>query len=163
MRVLISGLGSIGKRHSENLKAMGHEVIVYDPILGDWAESFSQGVDQVSHVVIASPANYHAQQAITALLAGKEVFIEKPMALNAKEGQQIMEVAKEAGKTVAVGYQWAVFIRITKFMEKIHEMKMKAGDLTYCGDRKRWPGSCYDDLLLECSHEIEIFFPLHSF
>ena len=156
MKILVSGLGSIGKRHSHSLRKMGHEVINYDPKFGEATGPFEQGLDLCSHVVIASPAKYHAKQAILALKAGKEVFIEKPMAVDVAEGEQILKEAQDANKTVGVGYQWRVFAEAIKFRESIKDLQVVAAEFTYCGDKNRWPGQSYDDLLLECSHEIDL-------
>lgn len=55
-------------------------------------------------VVIASRNNDHAPQALAALRAGKHVFVEKPMALSAKECQDLEAAVKASGKQLTVGF-----------------------------------------------------------
>ena len=53
--------------------------------------------------IVASPAAYHAEQAIAALNAGMHVLCEKPMAANAAEAERMVEAARRTGKLLAVG------------------------------------------------------------
>lgn len=55
-------------------------------------------------VDLCLPPNLHAEASITALKAGKHVFVEKPMGLTAAECDQIMRAANKAGKQVLVGH-----------------------------------------------------------
>lgn len=59
---------------------------------------------ETSAVVIATQHNLHASQAINALEAGKNVFVEKPLALNHKEIDRIEEAQKKSGNFIMVGY-----------------------------------------------------------
>ncbi len=58
----------------------------------------------VDAVVIAAPAAQHYELAGKALRAGKHVFVEKPLALNAREGKELVELAKEKGLVLMVGH-----------------------------------------------------------
>jgi predicted dehydrogenase len=58
----------------------------------------------VDAVYIATPPNYHAVYAIEAMLAGKPVYVEKPMALNFTECQDMLEVSRETGVPIWVAY-----------------------------------------------------------
>jgi predicted dehydrogenase/threonine dehydrogenase-like Zn-dependent dehydrogenase len=58
----------------------------------------------VDAVLICTRHNLHAQQAIQAARAGKAVLLEKPMALNTTELNQLTEVIKETGISFMVGY-----------------------------------------------------------
>lgn len=49
---------------------------------------------EIDAVYIASPNAFHAEQAITALNAGKHVLVEKPMASNAREVEQMIAAAQ---------------------------------------------------------------------
>ncbi|MEC0090343.1 Gfo/Idh/MocA family protein [Paenibacillus macquariensis] len=51
--------------------------------------------DQFDAVYIASPNSFHAEQAILCMNHGKHVLCEKPMASNATEMQEMMNVAKD--------------------------------------------------------------------
>ncbi len=69
-------------------------------------ESFEQVLDDpgVRAVAIATPAVNHAQVAIKAMRAGKDCFVEKPLALTAEEGQDMVEVARRTGCILMVGH-----------------------------------------------------------
>lgn len=56
-------------------------------------------------VWIASPTFLHHRQVKAALEAGKHVLVEKPLAMNAAEGWELVELARSAGVLLAVGYQ----------------------------------------------------------
>lgn len=59
---------------------------------------------QVQGVALATPAEEHARMAIAALKAGKDVFVEKPMALTPEEGEAILQTAQATGQLVMVGH-----------------------------------------------------------
>lgn len=46
----------------------------------------------------------HFEQAMTALSFGKHVFVEKPVALTAKESRTLVDAFKKAGKQITIGY-----------------------------------------------------------
>ncbi len=54
-------------------------------------------------VDICLPPDLHVEAALKAFAAGKHVFIEKPLALSADEGQQIAAAARAAGRQLLVG------------------------------------------------------------
>ena len=58
----------------------------------------------VQAVVIATPAALHYSQAKEAILTGKDVFVEKPLALRYHEGQALVELAKDHGAILMVGH-----------------------------------------------------------
>jgi predicted dehydrogenase len=58
----------------------------------------------IGSVVIATPASLHYQQAKAALLAGKDVFVEKPLALTLREGEELVQLAKERRSILLVGH-----------------------------------------------------------
>lgn len=60
--------------------------------------------EEVDLVLITTRHNSHAALAIEALRNGKNVFIEKPLALNKEELDRVIEVYKQSGKTLTVGY-----------------------------------------------------------
>jgi predicted dehydrogenase len=59
----------------------------------------------VQAVIIATPEHLHHVMTIAALKAGKHVYIEKPLAHTIEEGEEILKVAKSAGRQVQVGTQ----------------------------------------------------------
>lgn len=54
--------------------------------------------------VIATPAASHFDQAREALEAGKDVFVEKPLARTVKEGGTLVELAAKRGRILTVGH-----------------------------------------------------------
>jgi UDP-2-acetamido-3-amino-2,3-dideoxy-glucuronate N-acetyltransferase len=55
-------------------------------------------------VAIATPAVRHFELAAKALSAGKDVFVEKPLALSPREGQKLIELAREHKRILMVGH-----------------------------------------------------------
>src|SRR3954452_23208476 len=60
--------------------------------------------DDVDAVLIANPDEYHAEAALAAIAAGKDVLVEKPMCLGVRECDEIVAAARGAGAIVQVGY-----------------------------------------------------------
>ncbi|MEN8117057.1 MAG: Gfo/Idh/MocA family oxidoreductase [Bacteroidota bacterium] len=58
----------------------------------------------VDAVYIATPPSSHAKYAIEAMRAGKPVYVEKPMAKNYAECQEMLKVAEETGMPLWVAY-----------------------------------------------------------
>src|SRR5579871_2646617 len=57
---------------------------------------------QIQGVVIAAPAVQHYDLARRCLLAGKDVYVEKPLALHAAEGQKLVDLARQRGRILMV-------------------------------------------------------------
>ncbi len=55
-------------------------------------------------VYIGTPVACHYRQALIALKYGANVFVEKPVAMSAKEGKKLVEIFKKSGKLFFVGY-----------------------------------------------------------
>jgi len=58
----------------------------------------------VQGVLIATPPAGHCDQIMAAIAAGKHVFCEKPLVMNRAEAVKVVEAARAAGLTLAVGY-----------------------------------------------------------
>ena len=58
----------------------------------------------IDAVVIATPANLHFNHAKSALLAGKHVLVEKPMATKLSEVQELSDIAQDRGLTLMSGH-----------------------------------------------------------
>ena len=58
----------------------------------------------IEAVVIATPAETHFELAAAALKAGKDVFVEKPMALKVSDGLMLQSLADEYGRILMVGH-----------------------------------------------------------
>jgi len=58
----------------------------------------------ITAVSIASPAEQHAEMVRQALVAGKDVCVEKPLCLSAAEGSTLVALAKEKKRILMVGH-----------------------------------------------------------
>lgn len=119
-RVAICGVGNIGKVHLASLRSMrGCEIAgLYDtraPLLRELAAScgvhaygsaddlFADG--SVDAVVIATPSESHRKLTEGALKAGKQVFVEKPLAGTLQDARAIVEAAAmHPRQVVQVGF-----------------------------------------------------------
>jgi len=76
---------------------------------------------EIESVAIATPASTHYKFAKDALIGGKNVFVEKPLALTVAQGEELIELAKKSNKTLMVGhilqYHPAV-IKLKQMIEK---------------------------------------------
>jgi UDP-2-acetamido-3-amino-2,3-dideoxy-glucuronate N-acetyltransferase len=63
----------------------------------------------IAGVVIATPAAMHYQMAKQALQAGKDTFVEKPLALEVEEGKKLVVLAEKNGKILMVGHLLEVY------------------------------------------------------
>lgn len=59
----------------------------------------------IDAVVIATPDHWHALMAVMACEAGKDVYVEKPISHNVREGRLMVEAARRANRVVQVGIQ----------------------------------------------------------
>ena len=112
MKFAIIGCGNIGKRHAEQVQAIGKLVAVCDIIrskadeLGEKynAGSFSSIEElfarekDIDIAVICTPNGLHAQHSILSLQAGCHVLCEKPMAINSSDCLMMIQEAEKAGK-----------------------------------------------------------------
>jgi len=125
LRVAIMGLGSYGTRVAEAMlsakKAKLTGVISGTPSkIKDWQAKYSipekncynyENFDAIKNnpdidaVYIITPNSLHRDQAIRVAKAGKHVICEKPMALNAAEGKDMVEACKKANVKLLVGYR----------------------------------------------------------
>jgi len=71
-------------------------------------EAFLEAVDVVT---VASPATFHAEQALAAIAAGKPVYVEKPVATSVADGERVRAAAAAKGLVVACGHQERVGFR----------------------------------------------------
>jgi len=70
------------------------------------ARSFTEVVADpaIANVVVATPAETHAAVAREALQAGKNVFVEKPLALTVADAEGLVRLAAERGRVLMVGH-----------------------------------------------------------
>jgi len=68
----------------------------------------------VDAVIIATPDHWHAQMAIDALKAGKDVYLEKPMVQKVEQGLPLIEAERASGRILQVGSQYVTSMIYTK-------------------------------------------------
>lgn len=117
----VIGTGRIGKLHVENINRLvpgGRVIAVADPMIESsrsWAEGekiehiFSDYNDllalpEVEAVVIATPTNTHAEVAIAAAKAGKQIFLEKPVDLSVERIHEVIDAVEKAGVLCQIGF-----------------------------------------------------------
>ena len=125
LRVAIMGLGGYGTRVADAMvdckKAKLVGVISGTPSkVKAWQAKYNipdkncynyENFDAISKnpdidaVYIITPNSLHHPQALRVAKAGKHVICEKPMALNAKEGQEMVDACKKANVKLLVGYR----------------------------------------------------------
>jgi UDP-2-acetamido-3-amino-2,3-dideoxy-glucuronate N-acetyltransferase len=78
----------------------------------------------VHGVVVASPAELHHPLALLALQSNRDVFVEKPLALNVDHGRELLETAAEHGRVLMVGH----LLEYHPAVQRLHEL-VAAGEL----------------------------------
>ncbi|HEY5719582.1 MAG TPA: Gfo/Idh/MocA family oxidoreductase [Gammaproteobacteria bacterium] len=121
MRLCIAGAtGAFGTKHLDAIAAIDDAAVV--SIVGtkpeacaeiaaargiahwttDLAESLAR--DDVDGVILATPTQLHAAQAIQCLQAGKHVMVEIPMADNLADAERLVQVQRETGLVAMAGH-----------------------------------------------------------
>ena len=93
----LAGIVEVNSNLRSKMEAAYPEVITYT----DYGEALKTDVQAV---VLATPAPTHFELAKTALEAGKDVFVEKPMTLRTKEAQKLAEYADRHARILMVGH-----------------------------------------------------------
>jgi len=94
LRAIVSATGSNAKATAKQFGA-DYATTNYDDVLAD---------DAVDMVLICTRHNLHAPMAMEAARVGKAIFLEKPMALNQAELDELVEVLEETKVPFMVGF-----------------------------------------------------------
>ena len=62
-------------------------------------------VPELEAVIIGTPPHWHALQLIASLERGLDVYCEKPLAYDVREGRAMVDAVKKSGRIVQVGFQ----------------------------------------------------------
>ena len=84
---------------------------------------------RIKAIVISAPAALHYKFAWQSLLAGKDVFVEKPLALKIKEGEELVKLAKKKKRILMVGHLLLYHPAVIKLKDLIK--KGKLGEIRY--------------------------------
>ncbi|HEX2975119.1 MAG TPA: Gfo/Idh/MocA family oxidoreductase [Bacteroidales bacterium] len=94
-----------GKQFIENYytRKTGNAGYVNVKTYGDYHDILAD--KSIDAVIISTPDHWHAQPAIEAALAGKDIYVQKPTSLTIKEGQLLREVVRRKKVILQVGTQ----------------------------------------------------------
>jgi UDP-2-acetamido-3-amino-2,3-dideoxy-glucuronate N-acetyltransferase len=133
LRVAVIGSGYWGKNLVRNFAHLGALSAVCDSNI----DTLRTLVEQYPHcrtfpsytellrdeliqaVAIATPAEKHGAMVREALLAGKDVFVEKPLCLSAEQGRSLVDLAREQSRILMVGHLLWYHPAILKLKELI--------------------------------------------
>ncbi len=85
--------------------------------------------EAVAGVVISTQARTHAELALQAISAGKDVFVEKPLALSYEAGQRVVELAESRGSILMVGHLLEYHPALLRLVELVRSDEL--GKLQY--------------------------------
>ena len=133
INVAVLGCGYWGQNLVRNFHALGVLRAVCDPgeagrararqlapgaeVLAEFASVLER--PDIHAVVLATPAETHEPLALQALAAGKDVLVEKPIALNHQQGLRMHEAAENAGRILMVGHLLEFHPAVLKLREMV--------------------------------------------
>jgi len=145
VRIAFIGAGGIAGAHMDRLATMDDVEIVAQSDISEasmkrYAEKFNipasftdyqKMLDTVKPdaVSVCTPNGMHAPASIAALKAGAHVIVEKPLAMNAVEGQAMVDAAKEAGKKLVIAFQYRYSAQAQMIRKQV--MAGKFGNILY--------------------------------
>ena len=115
-RIAVLGCGYWGSNHIRTLKGLGalHAVSDANPARAEGfaAENDVEAIapddlfarEDIDAVVMALPPQFHAEMAIRAVEAGKDVLVEKPIALSVPDAERAVAAARAHGRVFMVGH-----------------------------------------------------------
>lgn len=141
--IALIGAGYWGKNHLKNLHRLNvlHSVLeLSEEIVRERKKEFSEVVfvtedpgilnnPGICAVVIAAPAARHYELTKKYLLAGKDVLVEKPLALTAAEGRELVEIAGRENRILMVGHILQYHSAVIKLKELIDAGEL--GEIRY--------------------------------
>ncbi|MGE0355020.1 MAG: Gfo/Idh/MocA family protein [Gemmatimonadales bacterium] len=133
MRFGIIGAGTIGQLRAQSVRANPETELagVADPAAGaagaavaggtaraltDWRDLLA--MPDLDAVIVSSPVQYHEEQVVAALDAGKHVLCEKPLGNTVEGCLRMLEAAKRAGRHLTTGFNHRYYPSI-KFLKQV--------------------------------------------
>jgi predicted dehydrogenase len=116
MKVLVAGLGNMGRSHAlayhahpeaETVGLVNRSPVDLPAELSAYPrfETFEQGMATKPDLVcIATYSDSHADYAVAAMEAGAHVFVEKPLAATVEDARRVVETAQRLNRKLVVGY-----------------------------------------------------------
>lgn len=170
MKLCLIGLGYWGPNLARNLDRLGVLYAMVDKDLGrlDFFEDtyrnvclsddYKDFINDVDGFVIATPPDTHYNIAKELLLAGKHVFVEKPLTLDLESANDLVKIADELGKVLMVGHTFLYSPDIMKVKDLVNSDDF--GDIYYMYTKRlnlgkiQKPANVIEDL---APHDISIF------
>jgi 2-hydroxy-4-carboxymuconate semialdehyde hemiacetal dehydrogenase len=182
MKVCLAGAGAFGTKHLDGIKNIeGVDVVsVVGRRAGATAEyavkhgiahattdlAESLAMPDIDAVILATPTQMHAAQAVQCMQAGKHVMVEIPMADNLADSQKIVDVQQETGLVAMAGHtrrfnpshQW-IHNRVLAGELKVQQMDVQTyffrrTNMNALGEARSWT----DHLLWHhACHTVDLF------
>ena len=135
VRVAVAGVGYWGKNLVRNFNDLGSLEMLCDEreaVESGCRENYNDvrfcrnysdvlSDEAVHAVVLATPAVRHFEMAKAALDAGKDVFVEKPLAVDVRHGEQLVELAMAKSRILMVGHILRYHPAILKLQQLIRD------------------------------------------
>jgi len=144
MRLLLIGVGRWGKNHLKALKNLVDELYVADSdpsqlkVGGEssipkdhLSTDYHDFLDRVEGVDVVTPADSHLRICKECFEKGKDVFVEKPIALTSSEAEEMISQADKRGLILQVGHIYRYHPASSKIKGFIEEGKLGAAQYAY--------------------------------
>ncbi|MGH8984190.1 MAG: Gfo/Idh/MocA family protein [Acidimicrobiia bacterium] len=141
-RVAVVGYGYWGSKHARVLASTSDVIVtIVDTSRARLAQAhsafpaaqlasrLSDALPLVDAVVVATPPRTHAGLAHEALLAGRHVLVEKPLATSASECQSLIDSADDTGVVLMVGHTFEYNAAVRKLGELVDNGEL--GEICY--------------------------------
>ena len=119
----LTSLYDIDKEKLKEMRNLYPQVKISDRLSDLYQDPLIDGV------VVATPAESHYRVVKDALLAGKDAFVEKPLALNVKEGEELLDLAREKERILMVGHLLEYHPGILKLKQMVSDGEL--GKINY--------------------------------
>ena len=204
LNIGVIGLGEIGQAHCDSLLQVERANVVAvadidEKVLSATAErlgatpytDYHKMMSQVGldAVVVATPDSLHKEPCLAASEAGKHILVEKPITMNVKDSEAIIEATEKAGVKLMVGFtvrffpQYihaketvergdlgdliSIFARRTNLITQPDRIKGRTGVLFFLGvhdfDAMRWIiGSEPVSIYCESAKSVESSYPIEN-
>lgn len=120
--------------------------------------------DEVDAVYIATPVSLHSSQAMCAADHGKHILLEKPIAMTAKEAEQVVSYCESKGVKIAAGFMMRFGSHIMTMKQMVAEGKIGQvvsgysqftlwfpdGSGNWRQDKEKAGGGCLMDMGVHC-------------
>ncbi len=93
--------------------------------------------------IICSPTSNHKELVLLAAEAGKNILMEKPLALSLEEGEEIINTCRDKGVKLMVAFPFRYLTSVTKTKEILEEGRIGIVTAINCTKRGKMPGDWF--------------------